>query len=195
MKTIRFIVSRCRGICNARRSITTSSAPVTSLYDTHKTFLDLVKHQGSSGSITYSRIGSNVSQMLISNYDKKNAITGKMMHDLCGIVDDNIKNDDGSVLIITGVKDMFCSGADLDLIRTVLVDSEKAKLMSLFMTDALNRIRDANMISVCLMNGKAVGGGAEFSTVGDYRVLAVDDADDTFIQFIHAKLGSVTGWG
>ena len=47
--------------------------------------------------------------------------------------------------------------------------SELAILMSQFMTDAFTRLRCSGFVSVCLINGSAVGGGAEIATVCDYR--------------------------
>jgi hypothetical protein len=41
--------------------------------------------------------------------------------------------------------------------------------MSQFMTDAFTRLRCSGFVSVCLINGSAVGGGAEIATVCDYR--------------------------
>ena len=43
--------------------------------------------------------------------------------------------------------------------------------MSHFMTDALSRLRTSGLISVCLINGNCIGGGAEIATVCDYRLL------------------------
>lgn len=37
------------------------------------------------------------------------------------------------------------------------------------MTDAFTRLRCSGFVSVCLINGSAVGGGAEIATVCDYR--------------------------
>jgi enoyl-CoA hydratase/carnithine racemase len=47
--------------------------------------------------------------------------------------------------------------------------SEKGLSMSLFMTDAFARLRTSGLISLCLINGPAVGGGSELTTVCDYR--------------------------
>ena len=38
------------------------------------------------------------------------------------------------------------------------------------MTDALTRLRASGLISVCLINGSCIGGGAELATVCDYRL-------------------------
>lgn len=46
---------------------------------------------------------------------------------------------------------------------------ELAILMSQFMTDAFTRLRCSGLVSICLINGTAVGGGAEIATVCDYR--------------------------
>jgi enoyl-CoA hydratase/carnithine racemase len=53
--------------------------------------------------------------------------------------------------------------------RHAVNTSELAILMSQFMTDAFTRLRCSGFVSVCLINGSAVGGGAEIATVCDYR--------------------------
>lgn len=46
---------------------------------------------------------------------------------------------------------------------------ELGMAMSKFMSEAFMRVRMSGLISVCLLNGTAVGGGAEIATVCDYR--------------------------
>ena len=41
--------------------------------------------------------------------------------------------------------------------------------MAQFMTDAFTRLRSSGLISVCLINGSCIGGGAELATVCDFR--------------------------
>ena len=67
-------------------------------------------------------------------------------------------------LAIRGAGDQaFCAGADIHLAQTLVNSSRKGGMMAAYMTDALNRIRDCGLISVCLINGPALGGGAEVS--------------------------------
>lgn len=65
--------------------------------------------------------------------------------------------------------------------------------MSNFMTDALNTLRQCGLVSVCVINGPALGGGAELSTTCDFRVIA--NSSKSFVQFVHAKIGASPGWG
>ena len=175
--------------CELSRSLSTTSSLLTSK---HSRFLDLVKGQGESGHILLRDVDTGIKEIVISNSSKKNSITGSMMNSLANIVD-KLENeaDDTVLLLLRGEGDTFCSGADLNLVRNIVNDSEKGNLMSKFMTDTLNRIRNLPLISICLINGHAIGGGAELSTVGDYRVMC----NDAYISFVQAKLGASTGWG
>ena len=63
--------------------------------------------------------------------------------------------------------------------------------MCRFMTDALNRLRNLDCISVSIIDGPAVGGGAELTTATDFRVIS----EDAYICFIHARRNLTPGWG
>ena len=63
--------------------------------------------------------------------------------------------------------------------------------MSLFMTEALNRIHNSPFISVSVISGPALGGGAELCTCTDFRVMS----ESAYVCFVHAKLGASPGWG
>ena len=47
------------------------------------------------------------------------------------------------------------------------------------------------MISIAVITGSAVGGGAELSTACDFRVLH----PDAQVRFVHTKMGVSPGWG
>ena len=67
--------------------------------------------------------------------------------------------------------------------------------MSRFMTDALTRLRNSSLVSLSLLNGPAVGGGAELCTATDFRLMVDDGEKRNHVRFIHAKLGASPGWG
>jgi ethylmalonyl-CoA/methylmalonyl-CoA decarboxylase len=94
-------------------------------------------------------------------------------------------------LILRGEGKYFCSGLDFSLAQSTVNTSQRGGLMLDFMTDALNRIRQSGLVSLCLINGPALGGGSELITCCDYRLIA----SDSFIQYVHAKLGAAPGWG
>lgn len=186
-----------------------------SLISRHADFLNLIKDHGSGDILLQNTSKPEIVVLKLANPSRKNAISGRMMFQLAAIVDSIVDMDDPSRttaapistpdlskvinpvcqrpsgLIIVGAGDSFCAGADFGLAKEVLVTPELGRAMSLFMTDALNSLRNSSLISVCLLNGPAVGGGAEFCTVGDFRLIA----PQAFVRFIHAKMGVSPGWG
>lgn len=62
--------------------------------------------------------------------------------------------------------------------------------MSELMKSNFNRLQSLNLITLSVVQGKAIGGGAELLTICDFR-LATRSAN---IGFVHKKLGITTGW-
>lgn len=52
---------------------------------------------------------------------------------------------------------------------------------------------------MAIVNGPALGGGAELATAADFRVVHRGEGDalrsDAFLAFVHAKVGVSPGWG
>ncbi|KAJ1438591.1 ClpP/crotonase-like domain-containing protein, partial [Ochromonadaceae sp. CCMP2298] len=165
------------------------------LAEAHGRFLFLVEDHG-SGSVDLVR-HQRFYEIVLNNPSKRNSISGRMMNDLAGVVDTIIEESsqgDRVGVVLRGKGDKaFCSGADLTLVKEVVNTSEKGELMATFMTDALNRLRQSCLVSVCVLNGPALGGGAEMATACDYRLMP--DDEQVYIQYVHAKIGASPGWG
>jgi ethylmalonyl-CoA/methylmalonyl-CoA decarboxylase len=102
------------------------------------------------------------------------------------------KNQHILALVIRGEGDeSFCAGADLSFARNYLNSPQNGFLMGSYMTEVLNRLRQLPVISICCVNGAALGGGAELATVGDFRIFGRKAS----IQFVHARIGASPGWG
>lgn len=163
----------------------------------HAEFLNLVRYHG-DGNIELNLVNENVLDICINNPLKRNAISGKMMWQFANIIDEienlSIKKTSiiGIILRRTG-KQSFCAGADLNLVKEIVNTSEKGNLMCMFMTDLLTRLRQSSFISVCCINGSALGGGSELITSCDFRIIPQNN--DIYIQYVHAKLGASPGWG
>jgi ethylmalonyl-CoA/methylmalonyl-CoA decarboxylase len=181
------------------------SRKLVSLGEKHKEFLSCVCNHV-EGSIEYNDISSKftngvgiLGEIVINNPNKKNAISGKMMMDLSNILDDLLikRNNTTTKPLACIIRNIgtssFCSGADLNLVKEVVNTPERGYLMSLYMTDALNRLRQSDIITITAINGKAIGGGAELTTVSDFRIMS--DDIESYICFIHAKLGAAPGFG
>lgn len=176
-----------KGVCNMQFS---------TLAHAHGSFLDLVGSHG-TGQIGFAEHDGFV-EIVINNPSKRNAISGKMMKQFAGVVDHitalNEVNNRIVGMIIRGTgTEAFCAGADLNLAKEIVNTPEKGSMMSSFMTDALNRLRQCNLISVTCLNGPALGGGAEICTTTDFRMMSADEK--VYIQFVHAKIGASPGWG
>jgi ethylmalonyl-CoA/methylmalonyl-CoA decarboxylase len=63
--------------------------------------------------------------------------------------------------------------------------------MSRFMGQNLQRFSQLPMISVALVEGTAVGGGAELAMSCDFMVMS----DKARFGFVQSKMGLITGWG
>lgn len=96
----------------------------------------------------------------------------------------------GKAVILCSEGDFFCSGGDLTTVKRIS-NPQDGLLMSTLMHDALMRLYCLPMVTVCLVHGKAIGGGAELTTVTDYRIFT-ETGELTFVQ---AKMGVATGWG
>lgn len=97
----------------------------------------------------------------------------------------------GNILILKGADHTFCSGADLSTAKQFLNDKVSKIGMCAMMQDNLMRIRNLPLISVCVIEGYAIGGGAEITTSCDYRIMT----SEAMIQFAHCQLGLIPGWG
>ena len=192
----------------SRRWVNHSRTGKARLCVEHAEFLDLVGEHG-DGEIKYRVIETSaadsraqVVELTLCNEKKKNAISGRMMAQLADYLDSLLldhERQSGQLpimgLILRGQGGAFCAGADLTLVKEVVNTSERGLLMSRFMTDALTRLRQSRLVSVALLEGPAVGGGAELCTSTDFRLMVDDPAGKNHVCFIHAKIGASPGWG
>jgi len=90
--------------------------------------------------------------------------------------------------VLRGVDGTFCSGADLS---SVAPTKEVGAAMNSMMTALLDDFRSLSIPKFHLLEGHALGGGAELSTAADFRLMA----QDARIRFLQRKMGVCTGWG
>lgn len=96
----------------------------------------------------------------------------------------------GKAVILSGHGGDFCTGVDLDLVRNIL-HSEGGQKMSSYLHDLLTQFSNLPLISVAVIPGIAVGGGAELTTACDFRLMT----PCAKIGFVQIKMGVVTGFG
>lgn len=62
---------------------------------------------------------------------------------------------------------------------------EDGRDMGILMYNSLQRFHRLPLISVALIEGKAIGGGAELTTACDFRLMS----ESAMLGFVHIKLG------
>lgn len=97
---------------------------------------------------------------------------------------------DGKGVVIYGAGKNFCSGGDLDFVKQIPGELA-ANAMGIWMADTLRSMKKLPLISLCLLTGPALGGGAEIATHCDYIVVA----DNVKCGFVHGRIGITTAWG
>ncbi|ESO13101.1 hypothetical protein HELRODRAFT_159708 [Helobdella robusta] len=161
--------------------------------DLRRRQIDLLrKHRGGSVDLEVNE-KTGIALMTLNNPKKKNAITGSMHLEFEERIEELEKWETGKGLIVKGCGNTFCSGGDLNFVRALAKekDSDNPSLMSSFMQNATTRLSNLPLITVALVEGFAVGGGAELMTCCDFRVVH----SSARIGFLEAQMGLSTGWG
>jgi len=112
------------------------------------------------------------------------------MGDLNDIIQELESWQKGKGIILRGECGTFCSGGDKDTIKNILTN-QLGYEMSRFMGQNLQRFSQLPMISVSLVEGVAIGGGAELAMACDFMVMS----DKARFGFVQSKMGLITGWG
>ncbi len=118
----------------------------------------------------------------------RNAIGSLAMDCLDTILTELERDDDVRLVAVTGAGRVFCSGA---AIREFDVLFGGATQLNERGTKLLDRLEDLPVPTVALVNGHAVGGGAEVALACDWRVMAADAE----LRFVHASIGLTPGFG
>ncbi|KAM9310159.1 ethylmalonyl-CoA decarboxylase [Pholidichthys leucotaenia] len=142
------------------------------------------------GSIDLLKQDSGIAVLTVNNPSRMNAFSGSMMVELEEKVTQLENWTDGKGLIVRGAAETFCSGSDLNAVRAIANPQDGMK-MCMFMQNALTRLLRLPLISVAMVEGRALGGGAELTTACDFRLMS----PGSMIQFVHKHMGLVPGWG
>lgn len=144
----------------------------------------------SGGSVKLFKGENGIAELCINNPCRKNALSGTMMFELAERIIDLENWNEGKGLIVYGAEGTFCSGADLNAVKAIS-NPKDGLMMCMFMQNTLTRLQRLPLISVALVQGKAIGGGSELCTACDFRLMT----EESEIRFVHKHMGLVPGWG
>jgi len=127
----------------------------------------------------------------INRPEKRNALSRQTLSEIEKIFA-GIGADSGSkIVVLTGAGDRsFAAGGDLSDLAAVRTLDE-ARTMAVDAKRALEAVRRCPLPVVALLNGDALGGGAELAAACDFRVATADAR----IGFIQGRLNISTAWG
>jgi len=144
------------------RAFYASKSPPLFEEDEIRAKLKLLTGKGGDILLNYKAIQEDkgIAVITICNASRKNALTGHMMVQLAEIIDELEKWRSGKALVLHGDGGTFAAGADLTVVKDILSPEDGAK-MSFFMHRTLTRLRRLPLVSLALIEGRAIGGGAE----------------------------------
>lgn len=114
-----------------------------------------------------------------------------MLLDLDKATNELEKWENGKGIILYGAKNIFSSGGDLTMSKGTAT-AEQGLAISQFAQQLTTKIKTLPLLSVALIEGVALGGGAEIAVAAcDWRIMT----QDAQIGFVHGRMGLTPGWG
>lgn len=118
---------------------------------------------------------AGVATLALNRPEKRNAISFELIDDLLRAFDEVAKSD-AIVLIITGAGKAFCSGMDLDNLKTLLGRTPEQNLEdSRTMVQLFRSLYEFPKVTIAAVNGAAIAGGTGLALLCDFT-LAVPEA-------------------
>ena len=130
-------------------------------------------------------------EIILNRPDDGNALSLELIEELNEILGNYQDDLEIKLVTLTGQGDkFFIAGGDIKELNAVRSDSDIDEMIKLG-RKTLDMIRYYPVPVIALINGYALGGGAELAMACDYR-LAVEKAS---IGFVHSTLNITTAWG
>lgn len=116
-----------------------------------------------------------VATITLNRPEKRNAISFDLIDDLLRALDEVAKSE-AIVLIVTGAGKAFCSGLDLDNLKSLLGRSPEQNLQdSQTMVQLFRAVYEFPKVTIAAVNGAAIAGGTGIGLLCDFT-LAVPEA-------------------
>jgi methylglutaconyl-CoA hydratase len=116
-----------------------------------------------------------IATLTLNRPDKRNAISFELIDDLIHALDEVAKSD-AIVLIVTGAGKAFCSGMDLDNLKSLLGRTAQQNLEdSRTMAKLFRTLYEFPKATIAAVNGPAIAGGTGLALLCDFT-LAVPEA-------------------
>ena len=128
--------------------------------------------------------------IVLNRPEKRNAISLAMAEELSKLLDQLKERPLKFLVIKSAGESVFCAGGDLNDFHGSLNEQEAYDTLH-NMKHVLSQLITFPVPTICLLQGKALGGGCELATACDIRI-AKETATFGFVQ---TNLGILPGWG
>jgi len=112
--------------------------------------------------------------LTLNRPDKRNAISYELIDELLRALQEAEKSD-AQILILTGAGKAFCSGMDLDNLRSITHrTSEENRADSQTMARLFRSLYDFPKVTIAAVNGPAIAGGCGLATLCDFTLASTE---------------------
>lgn len=120
-------------------------------------------------------VDAGIATITLNRPDKRNAISYELIEDLLAALDE-VGKSSARILILAGAGKAFCSGMDLENLKTLIGRTpEQSRKDSETMARLFRSFYDFPKPTIAAVNGPAIAGGCALATLCDFT-LAVPDA-------------------
>lgn len=142
------------------RLISASRTPVPGLRMNYKTL-----------NVTFD---SAVATITLNRPDKRNAISYELIEDLINALDE-VNTSSARILIVTGAGKAFCSGMDLDNLKSLIGRTTEQNIEdSQIMARLFRSLYEFPKVTIAAVNGAAIAGGTGLALLCDFTLAAPD---------------------
>lgn len=144
----------------------------------------------SPGGVELVRVGE-VAELVLCHPRARQALSARMMADLADATLALRDDPPAALLLRASAPGVFCAGGYLPEVSASLTRPDQGRVMGEGMATVLDALLDGPYLSVAVVEGAAIGGGAELALAADLRVWTSAGR----LEFRQAALGVATGWG
>jgi methylglutaconyl-CoA hydratase len=124
---------------------------------------------------------AGIATITLNRPDKRNAISYDLIEDLLGALRE-VAQSSAQILILTGAGKAFCSGMDLDDLKSLIGRTPEQSLEDTqTMARLFRTLYDFPKATIAAVNGAAIAGGTGLATLCDFT-LAVPDAKFAYTE-------------
>lgn len=132
-----------------------------------------------------------VLRITLNRPEKHNPLSRAVLARLRAIFEEHRDDPTLACVIVTGAGDRyFAAGGDLRDLAEVRAEAD-VRRMATEARSALDAVRSFPLPVLALLNGDAIGGGAELAVACDLRLMR----EGTHIGYVHGRLAITSAWG